>query len=131
MLDRILSFVLDREPVASATGIAGIITACFGVLAASGVDIDAELIAAIGVLVTAVAGWLARKQAWSPASVEELVVEKTTVAAGEAAARTAIELGRTTVGAVGDITEQGLDVVAEVIDEVTDTIDNEDVGEPK
>lgn len=70
MLDRLLSWIVDREPVASATGLAGVITAAFGVVAALGVDMDPELVAAVGVLVTALAGWLARKRAWSPLSVE-------------------------------------------------------------
>ena len=73
MLDRLVSFLVDREPVASATGLAGVVTAALGVVSALGVDLDAELVAAIGVLVTALAGWLARKRAWSPVSHAEAV----------------------------------------------------------
>lgn len=61
MLGRIIDFVVGREPVASATGIAGVISAVFGVIAALGADIDPELVAAVGALAAAVAGWLARK----------------------------------------------------------------------
>lgn len=61
MIDKLISFVVGREPVASATGVAGVVTAVFGVVAACGVDISAELVAAIGALVAALAGWLARK----------------------------------------------------------------------
>jgi hypothetical protein len=61
MIGRLLDFVIGREPVASATGLAGVVTAALGLVAALGADIDPEVVAAIGVLVTALAGWLARK----------------------------------------------------------------------
>lgn len=61
MLGKLVDFIAGREPVASATGLAGVVTATLGVVAAIGVDLDPELVAAIGVLVTALAGWLARK----------------------------------------------------------------------
>lgn len=61
MLTRLVDFVVGREPVATATGIAGVVTAALGVVAALGVDIDPELVAAVGTLVAALAGWLARK----------------------------------------------------------------------
>lgn len=133
MLDRLVSLILDREPVRTATGMAGLLIAGLGLAHEFDLleTITVGQATAIGTFLSLLAGYLAQKRAWSPASVEELVVERTTVAAGEAAARTAIELGRTTVGAVGDITEQGLDVVSDVVDEVTDTIEDEDVGEPK
>lgn len=61
MITRIVDWIAGREPVASATGIAGVITAILGVVAALGVDLSPELIAAIGTLAAAIAGWLARK----------------------------------------------------------------------
>lgn len=61
MIGKLLDFIVGREPVASATGIAGVVTAALGVAAALGADLDPELVAAIGALVAALAGWLARK----------------------------------------------------------------------
>lgn len=58
---RILDWIIGREPVASATGIAAVITAVLGAAAAFGLDISAEQIAALGALAAAVAGWMARK----------------------------------------------------------------------
>lgn len=57
---RVLDWIIGREPVATAVGIAAVITAALGVAAAFGVDITAEQIAAIGALVTALAGWAGR-----------------------------------------------------------------------
>lgn len=61
MLGKLIGFVVGREPVASATGVAGVVTALFGVVAAYGVDMSPELVAAVGALVAALAGWLARR----------------------------------------------------------------------
>lgn len=61
MLTRVLDFVVGREPVATATGIAAVVTAALGVGAAFGLDLTAEQIAAIGAFIAAMAGWLARR----------------------------------------------------------------------
>lgn len=58
---KLIDFILGREPVATATGIAAIVTAGLGVAAAFGLDITAEQIAAVGALAAAVAGWAARR----------------------------------------------------------------------
>lgn len=57
---RILEWIVGREPVATATGIAAVVTAGLGVAAAFGLDITAEQIAAVGALAAALAGWAAR-----------------------------------------------------------------------
>lgn len=75
MLDKLLRLVLDREPVAAAAGLAGVVTATVGVLAAWDVwDPSPEQVAAIAALVTAFAGWLARKRAYAPATVQSMAV---------------------------------------------------------
>lgn len=61
MLTRVLDWVVGREPVATATGLAAVVTAGLGVAAAFGLDITAEQIAAIGALAAALAGWLGRR----------------------------------------------------------------------
>lgn len=61
MIGKVLDFIVGREPVASATGIAGLVTAALGLIAALGVDLDPELVAAVATLAAALAGWLARK----------------------------------------------------------------------
>lgn len=61
MLTKLTDWIIGREPVATATGIAGVVTAILGVAAAFGADITAEQIAAIGTLGMALAGWLSRK----------------------------------------------------------------------
>lgn len=58
---RIVDWIIGREPVATATGLAGVVTALLGLAAAFGADITPEQIAAIGALAVALAGWLARK----------------------------------------------------------------------
>jgi hypothetical protein len=66
MLTRLTDFILGREPVVTATGLAGIITAAFGLLHAFDVlHLTPEQVAAIGTLLAVVAGWWAR-QAVSP-----------------------------------------------------------------
>jgi len=57
---RLIDWIIGREPVATATGVAAVITAGLGVAAAFGADITAEQIAAIGALAAALAGWAAR-----------------------------------------------------------------------
>ena len=61
MLTRLADWIIGREPVATATGIAAVITAALGVAAAFGLDITAEQIAAIGALAAALAGWAGRR----------------------------------------------------------------------
>jgi hypothetical protein len=131
MLDRLVSLIVDREPVRAATGAAGLLIAALGLAHEFNLleTITVGQVTAIGTFLSLLAGYLARKRAWSPVSVEELVVERTTVAAGEAAASTAIDLGPSTVGPVGEITEAGIDVVSEVVDDISDTIEDENVGE--
>ena len=68
---RLVDWIIGREPVAAATGIAAVVTAGLGVAAAFGADITAEQIAALGALAAAVAGWLARK-AVSPVDPPEV-----------------------------------------------------------
>lgn len=62
MLTRILDWAVGREPVATATGIAAVITAALGVGAAFGLAITASQIAALGALAAALAGWLGRSK---------------------------------------------------------------------
>lgn len=61
MLTKLLDFVIGREPVATATGIAAVITAALGVGAAFGLPVTAEQIGAIGALAAALAGWAGRR----------------------------------------------------------------------
>jgi hypothetical protein len=61
-MNRLLDFIIGREPVATATGIAGGVAALLGTLMAFDVlELDAEQMAAIGALVAWLAGWAARK----------------------------------------------------------------------
>lgn len=61
MLKKLTDFISGREPVAGATGLAGLIIAGFGLLDVFEVlSLTAPQVAAIGVFVTALAGWLAR-----------------------------------------------------------------------
>jgi hypothetical protein len=57
---RLLDWILGREPVVTATGIAAVVTAGLGVGAVFGLPVTAEQIAAIGALAAALAGWVAR-----------------------------------------------------------------------
>ena len=60
-MHRLLNFVVGREPVATATGVAAVVTALAGVLTAFDVlELSAEQIAAVGALAAALAGWLGR-----------------------------------------------------------------------
>jgi hypothetical protein len=60
-MTRLLDWIIGREPVAAATGIAAVVTALAGVLTAFDmVVLSAEQIAAVGALTAAVAGWAAR-----------------------------------------------------------------------
>ncbi len=66
MLTKTLDWILGREPVATATGLAGIVTATFGLLYAFDVlRLSPEQVAAVGTFLAVVAGWAAR-QAVSP-----------------------------------------------------------------
>jgi hypothetical protein len=60
MLAKLLDWVTGREPVAAATGLAGLVTATLGVAAAFGLGISPEQIAAVGALAAALAGFVAR-----------------------------------------------------------------------
>lgn len=63
MISKLLDFVVGREPVAVATGLAAFVTALAGVLNAFDVvDLTAEQIAALGALVAALAGLFGRSQ---------------------------------------------------------------------
>lgn len=62
LLTRLGDFIIGREPVATATGIATVVTAAAGLLTAFDIlDLSAEQIAAIGALAATLAGWLARR----------------------------------------------------------------------
>jgi hypothetical protein len=61
MLTKLFDWVAGREPVASATGIAAVVTAGLGVAAAFGAPVTETQIAAIGALAAALAGWAARR----------------------------------------------------------------------
>jgi hypothetical protein len=62
MLGKIINFIVGREPVATATGLAGGVAALVGVLSAFDVwRPSAEQTAAVGALVVWVAGYLARR----------------------------------------------------------------------
>jgi hypothetical protein len=58
---KLLDWIIGREPVATATGLAAVVTAGLGVAAVFGLDITAEQIAAIGALAAALAGWAGRR----------------------------------------------------------------------
>jgi hypothetical protein len=60
VITRLLDFIAGREPVATATGIAAVVTAGLGLGAVFGLPVTAEQIAAIGALAAALAGWAAR-----------------------------------------------------------------------
>jgi hypothetical protein len=57
---RLLDWIIGREPVATATGAAAVVTAGLGVAAAFGLPITETQIAALGAFAAAVAGLLAR-----------------------------------------------------------------------
>jgi hypothetical protein len=62
MINRVLDWVIGREPVATATGLAGGVAAILGLLAAFDVYRPTpEQVAAIGAFVAWLAGWLARR----------------------------------------------------------------------
>jgi hypothetical protein len=62
MLTRLTDFILGREPVVAATGLAGVVTAAFGLLHAFDVlRLTPEQVAAVGAFLAVVAGWAARK----------------------------------------------------------------------
>lgn len=62
MLTKVLDWVVGREPVSTATGIAAVVTAALGVAAAFGVAITTSQIAALGALAAALAGWFGRSK---------------------------------------------------------------------
>jgi hypothetical protein len=77
MISRLLDLILNREPVRAATGIAGLLIAALGVAHEFDVltTITVTQVSAIGTFLAVLAGWLARKQAWAPATVEALQKE--------------------------------------------------------
>lgn len=60
MLTRLLDWVVGKEPVATGTGIAALVTAALGVAAAFGLGITTAQIAAVGALASALAGMFGR-----------------------------------------------------------------------
>lgn len=60
-IGKLLEFIVGREPVASATGLAGLITALLAVATAFGLPLTTTQIGAIGAAAAALAGFLARK----------------------------------------------------------------------
>jgi hypothetical protein len=62
MLTKLLDWVVGKEPVATGTGLAALVTAALGVAAAFGLSITTAQIAAIGALAAAAAGLFARRQ---------------------------------------------------------------------
>jgi hypothetical protein len=75
MLGKVLDWIVGREPVATATGLAAVVTAALGVGAAFGLDVTAEQIGAVGALAAALAGWLGRSAVTPVAKRGPLPVE--------------------------------------------------------
>lgn len=63
MLNRVFDWIIGRQPVQTATGLAALITAGFGLAKAFGVldSITPEQVAAIAAFVTVTAGWLGHR----------------------------------------------------------------------
>ena len=61
MLGKLAAWIIGKEPVATATGLAALVTAALGVAAAFGVGITPEQIAAVAALAAALAGYLGRR----------------------------------------------------------------------
>lgn len=61
MLTKLAGWIIGREPVATATGLAALVSAALGVAAAFGVPITPEQIAAVAALAAALAGYLGRR----------------------------------------------------------------------
>lgn len=71
MIGRLADFVVGREPVAAATGLAGGVAAVVGVLQAFDVlHLTPEQLAALAALVTWMAGWVARRAVTPVAKLE-------------------------------------------------------------
>jgi hypothetical protein len=69
---KLLDWILGREPVVTATGIAAVVTATLGALTAFDVlDISVEQVAAVGALVAVLAGWAGRSAVTPLASPQE------------------------------------------------------------
>lgn len=60
MLTKLLDWVVGKEPVATGTGLAALVTAALGVAAAFGLGITTAQIAAVGALAAALAGMFGR-----------------------------------------------------------------------
>lgn len=61
MLSKLAGWIVGEEPVATATGLAALVSAALGVAAAFGVGITPEQIAAVAALAAALAGYLSRR----------------------------------------------------------------------
>lgn len=71
MIGKLLDFVVGREPVATATGLAGGVAALVGILQAFDVlHLTPEQLAALAALVTWLAGWVARRVVTPVAKLE-------------------------------------------------------------
>lgn len=62
MLTKLTDWIIGKEPVATGTGIAALVTAALGVAAAFGLGITTAQIAAVGALAAALAGLFGRAQ---------------------------------------------------------------------
>lgn len=61
-MNRLLAFVSGREPVGTATGLAGVVTATAGLLESFDiVNLTPAQVGAVGLFTAAVAGYLARR----------------------------------------------------------------------
>lgn len=112
-----LDYIRDREP--HATG--QLVGAALTFLVAAGLDIPVAMQTAVAGLVVAAVIWVGRRHV----TPEARAVERETVAAGEAALRTAIDLSNKAAGVAGEVTEEALEVVGDVVDEVTGTEEEE------
>ena len=73
---KIVDWILGREPVATTTGLAAVVTAALGLAATFGLDITPEQIAAVGALCAALAGWAARRVVSPVMTPEERQVDR-------------------------------------------------------
>lgn len=75
MIGHLIDFVLNRQPVQAATGIAGVLIAALGLAHEFDVleTITVGQVTALGTFLTVLAGWLGHRRAWSPASHNDVV----------------------------------------------------------
>lgn len=64
MIEKLTDWILNREPVRAATGVAGLLIAALGVVHEFDVleTLTVSQVTAIGTFLSVVAGWLARKK---------------------------------------------------------------------